>query len=117
MEEMTVLVVDDHAGFRACARHLLQREGCRVVAEAADGASGIARAREVRPQLVLVDVFLPDTDGFEVAARLAELDAPPAVVVISSRDRSELEPFIADSTARGFVPKHELCRESIEELL
>jgi DNA-binding NarL/FixJ family response regulator len=117
MAQMTVLVVDDHPGFRACARRLLEREGYRVVAEAEDGASGIARARELRPQLALVDVYLPDIDGFEVAARLADLDAPPAVVVTSSRGRAELEPLIPGSSARGFVPKDELSRKSIEELL
>jgi DNA-binding NarL/FixJ family response regulator len=117
MAQVTVLVVDDHAGFRACARRLLEREGYRVVAEAGDGASGIARASELAPQLALVDVYLPDIDGFEVAARLAELDAPPVVLLTSSRDRAELEPLLPGSTARGFVPKDELSRESIEELL
>src|SRR5262245_48306743 len=111
MGPMTVLVVDDHAEFRACARRLLEREGYRVVAEAGDGASGIARARELRPQLALVDVYLPDIDGFEVATRLADLDAPPAVVITSTRGRAELEPLIRDSTARGFVPKDQLSRE------
>jgi DNA-binding NarL/FixJ family response regulator len=117
MAKRTVLVVDDHAGFRACARRLLEREGYRVVGEAGDGASGITRAGELRPQLALVDVYLPDIDGFEVAARLAKLDVPPAVVLVSSRDRAELEPLVPGSTARGFVPKDELSRESIEELL
>lgn len=117
MPETTVLIVDDHAGFRACARRLLEREGYHVVAEAADGASAVASARELRPQLALVDVYLPDIDGFEVAARLAELDGPPAVVLISSRDRAELDPLVPDSEARGFVPKDELSREAIEELL
>jgi DNA-binding NarL/FixJ family response regulator len=117
MAPLTVLVVDDHPGFRACARRLLEREGYRVVAEAGDGASGIARARELRPQLALVDVYLPDIDGFEVAARLADLDPPPAVVITSTRGRAELEPLIVDSSARGFVTKDQLSRESIEELL
>lgn len=117
MAATTVLVVDDHSGFRAHARRLLEREGYRVVGEAADGESAVSRARELRPQLVLVDVYLPDIDGFEVAKRLGALDDAPAIVLISSRDRSELGALVADSAARGFVPKDELSRAAIEELL
>ena len=86
-----MLVVDDHSGFRACARHLLEGEGYRVVGEAADGASAVTRARDLMPQLALVDVYLPDIDGFEVAAKLAGLDRAPAVVLTSSPDRAEPE--------------------------
>ena len=113
----TVLVVDDHSGFRACARRLLEGEGYQVVGEAADGASALTCAGELRPQLVLLDVYLPDIDGFEVASRLAALDRPPAVVLTSSHDRSELEPLVPGSGARGFLPKDELSREAIDELL
>jgi DNA-binding NarL/FixJ family response regulator len=112
----TVLVVDDHSGFRACARRLLEAQGYRVVGEAADGASAVARARELNPQLALVDVYLPDIDGFEVAARLASLEEVPAVVLISSHDPSELKP-LRGSGARGFIPKERLSREAIEALL
>jgi DNA-binding NarL/FixJ family response regulator len=114
---MSVLVVDDHAGFRHCARLLLEGEGFRVIGEAADAASAVARARELRPELAVVDVYLPDGDGFEVAARLAAMDEPPMVVLVSSRDRTELDPLVLSSTARGFVPKDELSREAIEALL
>lgn len=117
MAATTILVVDDHSGFRAWARRLLEREGCHVVGEAPDGASAVDRARELRPQLALVDVYLPDIDGFEVAARLAELEDAPAVVLTSSHDRAELEPLVPGSRARGFVPKDELSREAIEGLL
>ncbi len=113
----TVLVVDDHPGFRACARRLLEGQGYRVVAEAADAAAALARARELRPQLALVDVYLPDTDGFELASRMASLEYAPAVVLTSSHDRSELDPLVPGSDARGFVPKEELCTEAIEALL
>ena len=113
----TVLVVDDHPGFRACARRLLEREGYDVIGEAGDGASAVDCARELRPQLALVDVYLPDIDGFEVATRIAGLEEAPAIVLISSRDRSELDPLVPGSAARGFVPKDELSREAIEELL
>ena len=117
MAVTTVLLVDDHAGFRTCARRLLELEGYEVVGEAGDGESAVARASELKPQLALVDVYLPSIDGFEVARRMAELEGAPAVVLISSRDRSELDPLVPGSGARGFVPKDELSREAIEELL
>ena len=112
----TVLVVDDHASFRASARRLLESEGYRVVGEAADGAAALTRARELHPQLALVDVYLPDVDGFEVAALLTALDDAPMVVLISSHERAELEPFVAGSGARGFLPKDELSREALQAL-
>ena len=112
-----VLVVDDHAGFRAHARRLLECEGYRVVGEAGDCASALVAARELEPELALVDVHLPDADGFELASRLGSLEAPPAVVLTSSRDGAELEPCVSASGARGFVAKAELSREAIEELL
>ncbi len=113
----TVLVVDDHAGFRDSARRLLEAEGYEVIGEAADGESALRRVRELRPQLVLVDIYLPDIDGLEVAARLRSLDDSPAVILISSHGRMEFEPLIRDSGARGFVPKSELSREALEALL
>jgi DNA-binding NarL/FixJ family response regulator len=115
--DTTVLVVDDHSSFRASARRVLETEGYRVVGEAADGESAVTRVRELRPQLVLVDVYLPDINGFEVAALLAALDAAPIVVLISSHDRAELEPFVPGSGARGFLPKDQLSREALEELV
>ena len=113
----TVLVVDDHPGFRECARRLLERQGYEIVGEAGDGASAIAQARRLRPGLALVDVHLPDSDGFMVADRLAALDHAPAVVLISSHDRRDLEPIVPTSAARGFVAKDELSRTAIEAVL
>jgi DNA-binding NarL/FixJ family response regulator len=112
-----VLIVDDHAGFRAHARRLLEFEGYRVVGEAADSASALEAARELEPELVLVDVHLPDANGFELTSWLGALPDPPAVVLTSSRDGSELGPAVSECGAHGFVPKSELSREAIEELL
>jgi len=114
---ISVLVVDDHAGFRSCARRLLQAQGFDVVGEAADCPSAVACARELGPELALVDVYLPGADGFEVSARLAALEKPPAIVLISSHDPAELEAMIPPSGARGFIPKELLSRETIEALL
>jgi DNA-binding NarL/FixJ family response regulator len=113
----TVLVVDDHPGFRSSARKLLESEGFDVIAEAADGAAALERARQLKPQLALVDVYLPDRDGFQVAEALALLEDPPVVILISSHGRTELEPMVAGTGARGFVPKSELSREALEALL
>ena len=114
---MSVLIVDDHAGFRGHARRLLECEGYDVVGEAADCHSGLDAVRKIGPELVLVDVYLPDADGFELASRIRALPDPPSVVLTSSRDGAELEPCVRESGARGFVPKSDLCREAIDELL
>jgi two-component system nitrate/nitrite response regulator NarL len=112
----SVLIVDDHAGFRGHARRLLECEGYRVVGEAADSAAALEAARQLAPQLVLVDVHLPGADGFELTARLEALPNPPVVVLTSTRDRADIESRVAECGACGFVPKSELCREAIEEL-
>lgn len=112
-----VVIVDDHPVFRQSARRMLEADGFDVVGEAADGASAIATVRALRPDVVLLDVQLPDIDGFDVAARLtADADAP-SVVLISSRDGSDFGPLVTRSGARGFVPKDELCGEAIERTL
>lgn len=88
-----------------------------VIGEAQDGASGLAAASALRPAVVLLDVQLPDVDGFEVAASLARQDGGPAVVLTSSRDRSEFGGMVARSGARGFVAKDELSGPALEALL
>ena len=112
----SILIVDDHAGFRRHARRLLECEGYEVVGEADDCMSGLDAAREIEPELVLVDVYLPDADGFELADRLRGLPVPPLVVMTSSRDGAELAKCVEECGASGFVPKSELSREAIEAL-
>ena len=111
----SVLIVDDNAGFRATARVLLESEGWEV-AEAGTGAAGVAAAGELAPDLVLLDVQLPDLDGFEVAGRLAELPRPPAVVLTSSRDGRDFGSLVETTAVRGFVPKGELSGAAIRAL-
>jgi DNA-binding NarL/FixJ family response regulator len=113
----TVLIVDDHAGFRERARALLESEGFEVVAEAADGIGALTRAAEADPDVVLLDVQLPDLDGFEVTRRLRAGADSPAVVLVSSRDASDYGDQIASCGARGFVPKGELSGEAVRALL
>jgi DNA-binding NarL/FixJ family response regulator len=113
----TVLIVDDHAGFRSLAKALLQAEGYTVVGEAASGTNALKEARRLRPQLVLLDVHLPDMDGFEVARRLAADGDGTAIVLTSSRDASDYRRRLAASGARGFIAKSELSGASLGALL
>jgi DNA-binding NarL/FixJ family response regulator len=111
-----VLIVDDHAGFRAHARRLLECEGYEVVGEAGDSRSALEAARELQPEIVLVDIYLPDQDGFELTERIGELPDPPTVVLTSSRDFTDHDECVSECGACGFVPKSELSRDAIEEL-
>jgi DNA-binding NarL/FixJ family response regulator len=112
----TVLIVDDHAGFRSFARALLEAEGFEVVGEAADGASALATARALAPELVLLDVALPDMDGFAVCDALLQDGDGPAVVLTSSRDVSSYRRRLERSRARGFIPKSELSGPALVAL-
>jgi DNA-binding NarL/FixJ family response regulator len=113
----TVLIVDDHEDFRRTARALLETDGFEVVGEAADGESAIVEAVRLQPELVLLDIQLPDVDGFEVAARLAVVSNPPTVVLTSSRDGSSYRRRLRQSPARGFVAKSELSGETLAALI
>jgi len=103
-----VIIVDDHDGFRRSARRVLETEGFRVVGEAADGASAISQVRALRPDVVLLDVLLPDIDGFAVAEILRREADPPDVVLTSSRDASDLSARLARTSAKGFLHKGDL---------
>ena len=114
----TVLIVDDHPSFRASARRLLEAGGYKVLGEAEDGGAALAAARRLRPDLVLLDVRLPDIDGFEVTRRLLGADGPtPQIVLTSSHDSFDLDEAIGTSGARGFIPKAELTITALAELL
>lgn len=113
----TFLVVDDHPTFRKTARVLLKSAGYEVVGEAADGASAIEAVESLRPDVVLLDVILPDIDGFEVAAALLRNGKPPVIVLTSSHDPRDFGTLIAESGARGFVSKAELSPARLKALL
>jgi DNA-binding NarL/FixJ family response regulator len=113
----TILIVDDHAGFRESARALLETEGFNVVGEAADGTAAVEAVRVLRPQIVLLDIQLPGSDGLSVAEVLAELADPPAVVLISSREMSAYGPRLRRSRARGFLTKSALSGKAITGLV
>jgi DNA-binding NarL/FixJ family response regulator len=112
-----VLVVDDHAPFRSVARLLLVAAGFEVVGEAADGAGAVTAVCDLAPDVVLLDVQLPDVDGFDVAERLAAMAGAPIVVLVSSRARSDYGSRVGASTARGFIPKAEVSGEALLRVL
>jgi DNA-binding NarL/FixJ family response regulator len=113
----SVLIVDDHPSFRASARMLLESEGFEVIGRAEDGHSALRAVEALRPDVVLLDVQLPDVDGMEVAARLTENGAAPAIVVTSSRDLADLGPVRERCRVRGFIPKSELSGAALEAFL
>lgn len=113
----TVLIVDDHAGFRSWTRSLLETEGFKVVGETADGASAIVAARDLCPDLVLLDVMLPDISGFVVAERLAGLANPPNVILVSSREASDYGDRVGRASVLAFVCKPELSGACLRALL
>ena len=112
----TILIVDDNAGFRSFARAILEAEGFVVIGESGDGGSGVRDALRLDPDLVLLDIGLPDIEGFEVAQRLAEATPSPLVVLTSSREASEFGPRLAGSPAIGFIPKDELSGAALRGL-
>jgi CheY-like chemotaxis protein len=112
-----VLIVDDNSAFRAAARQLLERNGFVVVAEAGSGTSAIEEAKTHQPDVALVDLQLPDFDGFEVAERLCRLNPAPEVILTSSLDGSDFGALIAGSPALGFISKGDLSGVAIQALL
>jgi two-component system nitrate/nitrite response regulator NarL len=112
---VTVLIVDDHPVFRASARRLLVLDGFSVVGEATDGESALRLARDLAPEVVLLDIGLPDRSGFDVAVELARLQMK--VVLISSRAQSDLGRRVVRSGALGFISKERLSGEAIAALL
>ncbi|MGH2905690.1 MAG: response regulator [Solirubrobacterales bacterium] len=117
----TVLIVDDHPAFRASARLLLESEGYEVVGEAADGASAIEQVGTLSPDLVLLDVQLPDIDGFAVAEQVSAERIggthAPTIVLVSSRDRTDFGSLLDSAGVRGFISKGELSGEALAELV
>jgi DNA-binding NarL/FixJ family response regulator len=117
-----VLIVDDHAPFRALARMLLVADGFEVVGEAADGAGALRAARQLEPDVVVLDVQMPGVDGFGVdgfgvAEALAGQAPAPAVVLVSSRSRTDYGRRVDDSGAQGFIAKAELSGAALRFVL
>jgi DNA-binding response OmpR family regulator len=112
----TILIVDDHPSFRAFARFLLETEGFDVVGVATDGESALRETVRSSPQIVLLDVSLPDMDGFEVASRLRAAGVSSIIVFTSSRDGFEFGSLVTDSGGSGFIAKAELSGDALRAL-
>jgi DNA-binding NarL/FixJ family response regulator len=113
----TILIVDDDARFRAQARDLLDDHRFVVVGEAVDGASAVAAIRALRPEVVLLDIGLPDIDGFALAESLAAEAAPPMVVLTSSRDARAYGRRLRNGFAVGFLPKEQISAAALHALV
>jgi DNA-binding NarL/FixJ family response regulator len=113
----TILLVDDHAGFRRSARALLDAEGFHVIGEAGSGADALAKLADLRPELVLLDIQLPDRDGFEVAELMANADGRLGIILISSRGAREYGGRVEQAPALGFIHKSLLSGATIRELV
>jgi DNA-binding NarL/FixJ family response regulator len=113
----TLLIVDDHAAFRASARALLEADGFEVIGEVTDGVEAVQAVETLQPMIVLLDIQLIGVDGLAVAERLAQLSHPPAVVLISSRDAKAYGARLTKAPARGFISKSELSGNGIRALI
>jgi DNA-binding NarL/FixJ family response regulator len=115
--ERGVLIVDDHNGFRTQLRVLLDGAGYDVVGEADNGSAGVAEAARLTPDLVLLDVQLPDMSGFDVAALLLQQARRPAIVLISSRDRGDYGARVEQSGVDGFISKSDLSVAAVRAIV
>ena len=113
----TVLVVDDHPSFLRAAKVLLEAAGYEVVGLAADGGTAVAQAEVLQPDGVLLDVQLPDSDGFDVVRRLRAGPVPPRVVLVSTREGAEYGARLPCADAQGFIVKSELSGPRVASLL
>lgn len=117
----SVLVVDDHAGFRSSVRNLMQSDGWWVVADVGDSVEALRAARRLRPDVVLLDICLavgdPGGDGIDLAHALAALTDPPTVVLVSTRTAQSFGDRLATAPIRGFIPKSGLSLGAVADLL
>lgn len=114
-----LLIVDDDVGFRSLVRALMAAEEFSVAGEAGDGASALEAVERLRPDMVLLDVQLPDLDGFDVARCIMASAGThrPVVVLVSSRNASSYRSRLKSSPALGFITNGELTGASLSALI
>jgi DNA-binding NarL/FixJ family response regulator len=113
----TVLIVDDHPSFRTIARLVLEADGYEIVGDAASGDEGVTESVRLQPDVILLDIGLPDMDGFEAATRMRGAGVGGAIVFTSTRDAADFGPLLNGSGALGFIAKSELSGEALRELV
>ena len=117
MRDVRVVIVDDQLPFREAVRMVVEMtDGFEVVGEAGNGEEGVALARGLRPDLVLMDVQMPGIDGLEATRRIKELDDPPHVVVMSTHESGDYRETALHAGAHAFIPKSEFGMAALEEL-
>jgi len=109
------VIVDDNEPFRKVARTMLERQGMAVVGVAANGAEALRQARELSPDVALVDISLGEESGFDVGRQITPHVG--SVILISSHDEDDYAELIADSPAVGFLSKAELSADAIQRLV
>jgi DNA-binding NarL/FixJ family response regulator len=114
---LSLLIVDDHPGFRGLAQALLGAEGFDVTGAAADGETALAEVQRLRPDVVLLDIQLPGIDGFEVAASLSRQTFRPRIVLTSSREAADYGERLRLAPVRGFIPKRALSGPALAALV
>ena len=114
---ISVLIVDDDSTFRVLARRLLVGAGLRVVGEGGNVAEGLSMAKELKPDAALVDVGLPDGDGFGLARQLTALPWRPRVVLTSVDSDVGPGGAVRSAGAEAFVHKADLPNAPLERLL
>lgn len=111
------MIVDDHPSFRRLAGRMLAESGFAVVGEAADGAQALREAAILQPDVVLLDIVLPDRSGLMVAEELSRTQHPPRIVLTSSRSRSDFGAAFEWPAGCEFLPKHQLSGAALMALL
>ena len=112
------MIVDDNASFLRAAGSLLERQGLAVAGVASNTADALRLARELSPDVVLVDIVLGDESGFELAHQLATSDAAgTSVILVSTHAEADFVDLIEEAPAAGYIPKSELSAETIRRLV
>ena len=116
---MTCLIVDDNKSFLRAAQVLLEREGLLVMGITSTSDEAVRQVETLEPDVVLVDIFLGEESGLDLAKRLSETSSGdrPTVILISTHSNRDAAELIASSAADGFLPKVELSAAAVRGLV